>query len=661
MTLLCTFSWVVGLLVNSHDRHWLRGSVNCDALSNNPQLQVESVASGCQINLDVALNNDLSNTISVIVKVHARCPPIEVEAWTFSVSSPNGAIQSAFQPTGFGRITTTAFEEPFPAMQFSGLIYNEGCIYLGVHDGRAFPKKFKFENNTVSAHITGSSEVDQSTSLPLKVEVKNGLCNWKTLSDIYVAFARNTEWYARGLWRQERRPAFISDIPVWVNTHWQEKDVLEKTGGSPLTVLERVKRFQNLIGTDIPVLLHWYEWDRLGYTDDDFETCGSGAVCGFDSHYPEYFPARKGFTEAVSGLAERNVTSVPYINGRIYDQNIDTWSSRPEPQASACRGKSGQIHTEDYGNGVKFAPMCPATNFWQQAVADFAQGVILTAPVGGIYIDQLAAAEPVHCYNPAHSHVHGGGSSWTSGHAQMLKLVRSQLGDGKLIITESNVEHLIGSVDTFLTLVAYSEIDEIVPAFQYVYPRGVFVTAGAEFFTQDLTENGGTLFVSKIMKQFMHGTQIGWFSLGGRDNQIPSMTMLEALADRKYGRQVDLLIKLLRLRMDPVVSTFFKHGSLMDHIGSYGFLWIDVQGALGIICNADETRTTQHVNLDLSQHINSPHVDVKLFVDGSWESITTSLDPHGISLSVEVLGLSCTVIHVFPTPNVSTTIEIATD
>lgn len=162
------------------------------------------------------------------------------------------------------------------------------------------------------------------------------------------------------------------------------------------------------------------------------------------------------------------------------------------------------------------------------------------------------------------------------------------------------------------------------------------------------------------MKQFMLGSQIGWFSLGGSDNQVPSMAMLEPLSDPKFGPQVDLLIQLLKLRMDPVVSTFFKHGSLVDHIGSSGFLWVDGQGALGIICNAEDISVTEHVNLDLSPHIDSLNVDLMLFVDGSWESITTRLDPRRVRIPVQVLGLSCTVFHLFPTPNVSTTIEIAT-
>ena len=47
--------------------------------------------------------------------------------------------------------------------------------------------------------------------------------------------------------------------------------------------------------------LHWYEWDQLGY-GSNYTNCTSEVSCGFDTHYPEYFPVRKGFNESVKKM-----------------------------------------------------------------------------------------------------------------------------------------------------------------------------------------------------------------------------------------------------------------------------------------------------------------------------------------------------------------------
>lgn len=66
---------------------------------------------------------------------------------------------------------------------------------------------------------------------------------------------------------------------------------------------------------------------------------------------------------------------------------------------------------------------------------------------------------------------------------------------------------------------------------------------GAVFFLRDLSDNPN-VFAAKVAQQYLFGAQMGWFSLGGRDNQVPYMGMYEALMDSKYDPEVDYL-KLL--------------------------------------------------------------------------------------------------------------------
>ena len=60
------------------------------------------------------------------------------------------------------------------------------------------------------------------------------------------------------------------------------------------------------------VALHWYDWDYLGFQEGNNDNICDNVtnmwgdwkepkegVCGFDTHYPEYFPPRLGFESAL--------------------------------------------------------------------------------------------------------------------------------------------------------------------------------------------------------------------------------------------------------------------------------------------------------------------------------------------------------------------------
>ena len=71
-----------------------------------------------------------------------------------------------------------------------------------------------------------------------------------------------------------------------------------------------------------------YEWDTLGYkAGSNYSVCESEVTCGFDTHYPEYFPPRAGFDAALRGMQAIGLRVAPYINGRIFDQATASWTA----------------------------------------------------------------------------------------------------------------------------------------------------------------------------------------------------------------------------------------------------------------------------------------------------------------------------------------------
>ena len=239
-----------------------------------------------------------------------------------------------------------------------------------------------------------------------------------------------------------------------------------------------------------------------------------------------------------------------------------------------------------------------------------------------------------------------------------MDAVASQIGAEKLVLTESNVEQLIGSVDTFLSLVAYSkDINEIVPAFQYVYRFGAFMTAGAEFFRNDVLESNADMFVRKLMKQFMFGTQLGWFSLGGRSNQVPGMSMQDILMDDTHHLSRRVLLDLLRMRMDPIITQMFRIGGLIDEIGDYGVLWMDNQGFIAIICNVQEDPIELEVELDIDKYAKSEKFDVDVLHD-KWTIVAKDINKDDIQSKVQIKARDCATYHIYPSTFSSTSFDI---
>jgi hypothetical protein len=88
-------------------------------------------------------------------------------------------------------------------------------------------------------------------------------------------------------------------------------------------------------------------------------------------------------------------------------------------------------------------------------------------------IDQIGAAQPRLCWDPSHGHPLGGGAHWVAGYKSLLANARAQAGNNAMLVTESNAEPYMGSLDSYLTLVAFggdfAGPGAFVPAFASIY------------------------------------------------------------------------------------------------------------------------------------------------------------------------------------------------
>ena len=549
------------------------------------------------------------NTTTISVGTSA----CDIGIWSWALRPLVAPVTTGiFEPHGFGVVHPS----PAPGFQFSGTYpqqtmqfmaaFNdlETAFYVAAHDSTAASKAFGCDVIAPAIAVLIVSAVPENAGLPLSsapggrgptwpvvvAPYQPAVMNdWWAASSIYRTWALpNALWATQGpLAQRDDVPAWALNLTVWVNSHWQPNDIFNVSGGAPNVVEQRVGAIVDrfALGENVELGLHWYEWDRLGY-EKNYTQCTS-VPCGFDTHYPEYFPARDGFKGAMVALQQKGVRVCPYINGRIFDQGTKSWTKSRDAHASAAKSAPPRIfdqtglalYNESYGSKAEFAVMCPHTAYWQMTIADVVGNLTRDETrygTNGVYVDQVAAAGPRPCWDPSHGHPLGGGNHWVTGYLDMLTEIRKRTGNDKLLLTESNAEPFMGKLDMFLTLVGFgggnlsppstsaatgddtdvTDAPYIVPAFQSVY-GGYVLFMGAEFFMADFLPNPN-VFAAKIANQLLFGAQIGWFSLGGRYNIDNPVPLYDLFMDEKYDDEVVYLRTLSNAKR--AAQDFLVHG-----------------------------------------------------------------------------------------------------
>ncbi|MGC9203006.1 MAG: DUF6259 domain-containing protein, partial [Thermoproteota archaeon] len=445
-------------------------------------------------------------------------------------------------PWGFGRLFHTydiknRIELTYPcgwnfSMQFMAYTHEESGLYFATHDPKAYYKRFVFEPDTYSGtlveHLPSSSfklinfpegmgTIQQAYEMPHDAVVGIFKGDWYDAAQLYRSWVlENAEWCKQGSLRKRNDVSeSFRKVAIWLLPG-------NGTDGDPEKVVPQVLKFKEFFG--VPVALHWYNWHKIP----------------FDTDYPEYFPAKEGFKEAVKRLQKEGVKVMPYINGRIFDINCKTW--RMDDAEKYCAKESAprinastlQNYIEVYGSGQKMVVMCPYTEYWQNKIAQIVTKLVEEFGVDGVYIDQVAAAEAKLCFDKTHGHPLGGGCYWVEGYHKLLEKARSNAKAKKydaFLTSECNAECFINYLDGFLTWHSFQ--GDLVPIFPAVY-GGWALTFGRTFSKEDL-ENPIS-FAAKVGQMFIFGAQLGWFSL-------------YELTEEKYQKEAEYLKKLAKYRL----------------------------------------------------------------------------------------------------------------
>mmetsp|Transcript_14729 Transcript_14729/g.30289 ORF Transcript_14729/g.30289 Transcript_14729/m.30289 type:complete len:787 (+) Transcript_14729:3-2363(+) len=466
------------------------------------------------------------------------------------------------------------------SMQFFGYGNEDGSCYLGVHDKTSQWKQLSWNKGVFSIKLTPEDSTMPLTMGSWKlgfpivfadlleaVSVTTPL--WYSASQAYREFIFGDDgdaapWVSKGK-IGDRLTNALKETDVWLNTGWQCVDIFESQQGDPSTALERVSSVVSKWrqkGLESPIGLHFYEWQQ-GPED------GEENRYKFDTHYPDYFPSRvsddgedlKSASEKL--LRDHDVYTYPYINGRIFDLNSTSFKEDDGEQYCVkvptedvrLFEQSSEYElvttTESYGSGPTFCVANPYEEYWQQKISDTVEELVTSEGTAGVYIDQIASAPMQLCFDPKMGHTLGNGGWWVSGYREMMGEIRSRTTAP--IVTESNAESYMDMMEGFLILTVFfkSFVEEAstpwsVPAYASVY-GGYYNAFGAEFYASEFKDL--QYLKAKLAKQLVYGAQLGWFSLGGiEDDTCGEMGLVELFMDDEYDEVNDWIVSMANAR-----------------------------------------------------------------------------------------------------------------
>lgn len=410
---------------------------------------------------------------------------------------------SLYVPQGYGREYPDGMGARYVGYYPSGtcalpmlLVSDETSgLYLCTHDADASARMINSDNATSlgipldieepapNASVAGN---DFATAGDVVIARVDG--GWYPATQKYRAWLQESApWWPEGDpdYGRPDRPEWLNDIAAWV-----------LTSGGPENVVEPTRRFREYMG--LPCAIHWYSWHQIP----------------FDNDYPHYFPTKEGFREGVAELQEAGVRVTPYINGRLWD--TDTESFQQTAFQYATRDRDGEPYIEVYGSGERLAAMCIATEFWRETLHEIVMRLMTEFNVDGVYMDQIGAARPRLCFDPSHGHPLSGGGWWTDGYWTLLERIQEDIAEvspDKMLTTESNAEAYARWFDTYL--MCNSLGDGLVPLFPAVYGSkvlgfGRYMSAEDWDAPESLAQKQGQLFI--------WGTQLWWSQPGVIDH-----------------------------------------------------------------------------------------------------------------------------------------------
>ncbi len=359
-----------------------------------------------------------------------------------------------------------------------------GTVFFAPRDKEGGNKvlRMKMEGDNVTFLQEVVANYDWTTngkfSLPYGIEIGYNPAGWQaTALKWYRPWALETEWAQNNV-RDRKIAPWVENADMWL-----------RPGDTDPATLDALRAALKYFGKGVG--LHWYYWHNYP----------------FDTHYPEYFPAKPGFREMVAEAQSLGAYVTPYINGRLWDPATKSYKAENAKEAS-CRKADGTLYTEVYSSKVLNTVTCPASQIWQNKLHYLNKFILDSIGTNGVYMDQIGCAPAEPCYAGNHGHGKGGGSWWPAAYRKVLTDMRDNFyTPDQAMTTEENAEPYMDLFDMMLVVNSpHASYMRMVPLFPLIYSDRC-VYSGFTYIPWKI--NDGSL-CYLTMKSLLWGAQLGW-------------------------------------------------------------------------------------------------------------------------------------------------------
>lgn len=276
----------------------------------------------------------------------------------------------------------------FPIGHLSASIGDNTVVYVGCHDPKGSTKgygwnmdeglRFHVPPPNMSQPVVGYEQDWDYVIGPIEGD-------WFDAARLYREWATKQFWCAKGrLWDRKVQPRTFFEVPWWGDPQWPGAGYRDQAFPDDARASTVDKQFQPPAGQfdpnardydvqrdemlrrnelavktyGLPLGIQWYGWHKAR----------------FDGNYPQYFPARPGFPDALRAHARPDLYVHGFLNGLWFDRSLPEFQEAA-PWAildAAAFNQKAQGPLDPLKEREGTALICPYTPFWQRRMAELA-------------------------------------------------------------------------------------------------------------------------------------------------------------------------------------------------------------------------------------------------------------------------------------------------
>lgn len=243
---------------------------------------------------------------------------------------------------------------------------------------------------------------------------------------------------------------------------------------------------------------------------------------GFDSFYPEYYPDMElgtalDFKRGIEYVNSHGGFVTLYVNARLSDTSSDFHERLLSKMQ--IEDEQGTPKSETYGPH-SFTLNCPSDAQWQHMLVDICDFAVQSYGAKGIYLDQLASAEPFACYNVGHTHKDIG--EFNQGYLAILGELRGRLRarDSDAYLMTENCGDIYSPYVWGNLAWNGTDYDEYYNLYRYTFPEFVQVNMCNDRSWVENEDEKELLFYSDIERCVLMGN-ILWIGITSKYHEKP--------------------------------------------------------------------------------------------------------------------------------------------